>query len=192
MGSLLIRDTLTREYKYLIQPLHYMFELIIIITLFQSNQQGNVYMKVCKVLDFCGYFLFFSVAALNNFQHCQIRLRQTTWETCLTFKVWHGTESRVGTTRDLSIQLSNMENAILLQNIVCVCLHRGNRQVFVQHILPKAQTCHPQHRGAIRWFFSYLLHLVLRLGSCQWNWVVADATAGFKWSLTEPVGPPPT
>ena len=25
--------------------------------------------------------------------------------------------------------------------------------------------------------FSHLLHSVLRIGSCQWNWVVADATA---------------
>ena len=35
--------------------------------------------------------------------------------------------------------------------------------------------------------FSHLL----RLGSCQWNWVVADATAAFDWSLMVP-GRPPT
>ena len=38
--------------------------------------------------------------------------------------------------------------------------------------------------------FSHLLHSVLRLGSCQWNWVEACATAAFEWSLMVSIRPP--
>ena len=38
--------------------------------------------------------------------------------------------------------------------------------------------------------FSHLLDSVLRLESCQWNWVVAAATMAFDWSLMVPARPP--
>ena len=41
---------------------------------------------------------------------------------------------------------------------------------------------YPEHRKGGRWF-SYLLLSVLRLGCCQWNWVVAGANAAFDRSL---------
>ena len=34
--------------------------------------------------------------------------------------------------------------------------------------------------------FPPLLLSVLRLGSCQWNWVVAGTTAAFDWALMVP------
>ena len=48
----------------------------------------------------------------------------------------------------------------------------------------RAWTCYPKHS------FSPLLLSVQRLGSCQWNRVVAGATAAFDWSLMVPVKPP--
>ena len=37
---------------------------------------------------------------------------------------------------------------------------------------------------------SKQMAFVLRLGSCQWNWVVTGATAAFDWSLLVPIRPP--
>ena len=50
------------------------------------------------------------------------------------------------------------------------------------------QTCYPEHREASRCFTGLLLS-VLKLGYCQWNWLVANATVAFDLSLMEPVRP---
>ena len=52
-----------------------------------------------------------------------------------------------------------------------------------------ARTCYPSTEKQAGGFSPMLL-CVLRLGSCQWNWVVAGATAAFDWPLMVPVRPP--
>ena len=56
--------------------------------------------------------------------------------------------------------------------------------------LGEARTRYPEHREESRIFLTFAALYFLRLGSCQWNWVVADSTAAFDWSLMVLVRPP--
>ena len=58
----------------------------------------------------------------------------------------------------------------------------GRRQVLGYPVRPGFEPASPSTEKQADGL-SYLLHSVLRLGSCQWNWVVAGATAAFDWSL---------